>query len=101
MHEFLAIIESGRAAPIVPRVLHRALASAAVSILLPLVRERLELGPELDLGIADRIERRCTPGAVRDAGIASGARQLAAGGPAHGVQPKGSFDSSTPASRIP
>ncbi len=52
--EFLDIIQSGRAAPAVPRFVHRALARGAVSILPPLVRQRLELGPELDLGTADR-----------------------------------------------
>lgn len=53
--EFVAIIRSGRAAPIVPGFLHRALARAAVSILPTPVRERLGLGPDLDLGRADRI----------------------------------------------
>jgi uncharacterized protein (DUF2236 family) len=47
--EFLEIMRSGRAAKGVPRVLQRALAHAAVSILPPVVRERLELGPEYDL----------------------------------------------------
>lgn len=53
--EFLDIIQSGKAAPQIPRFLHRALARAAVSILPPLVRERLELGREYDLSFADRI----------------------------------------------
>lgn len=53
--EFLGIITSGRAAPAVPRFLHRALARAAVSILPPLVRERLELGPEFDLTRRDAL----------------------------------------------
>ena len=53
--EFLDIIQSGRAAPNVPKFLHRALARAAVSILPTPVRERLELGREYDLGTADRI----------------------------------------------
>ncbi len=52
--EFLDIIQSGKAAPNVPRFLHRALARAAVSILPPLVRERLELGREYDLSLIDR-----------------------------------------------
>lgn len=52
--EFLDIIQSGKAAPNVPRFLHRALARAAVSILPPLVRERLELGSEYDLSFIDR-----------------------------------------------
>lgn len=53
--EFLDIIQSGKAAPTVPKFLHRALARAAVSILPPLIRERLELGREYDLGFADRV----------------------------------------------
>lgn len=56
--EFLAIITSGRAAPAVPRVLHRALARAAVSILPPAVRQRLELGRAFDLTLADRVMLR-------------------------------------------
>lgn len=56
--EFLAIIQSGKAAPTVPRFLHRALARAAVSILPPLIRDRLELGREFDLGLRDRIAVR-------------------------------------------
>lgn len=52
--EFLDIIQSGKAAPNVPRFLHRALARAAVSILPPLIRERLELGREYDLSLIDR-----------------------------------------------
>ncbi|UNU45195.1 DUF2236 domain-containing protein [Sphingopyxis sp. YF1] len=53
--EFLDIIRSGRAAPTVPRFLHKALARAAVSLLPPVVRQRLTLGPEHDLGLRDRI----------------------------------------------
>lgn len=53
--EFLDIIQSGRAAPSVPRFLHRALARAAVSILPPMVRDRLGLGRAYDLSLADRI----------------------------------------------
>jgi len=56
--EFLQIIISGRAAPAVPRFLHRALARAAVSILPPSVRQRLELGTKYDLTAADRIALR-------------------------------------------
>jgi uncharacterized protein (DUF2236 family) len=52
--EFLAIIQSGRAAPVVPKFLHRALARASVSILPPLIRERLKLGKEFDLTTTDR-----------------------------------------------
>lgn len=53
--EFLGIIASGKAAPTVPRFLHRALARGAVSILPPVVRERLELGREWDLTVLDRL----------------------------------------------
>lgn len=47
--EFLDIMRSGRAAPGVPKGLQRALVHAAVAILPPVVRERLELGSEYDL----------------------------------------------------
>jgi uncharacterized protein (DUF2236 family) len=53
--QFLDIIQSGKAAPNVPKFLHRALARGAVSILPPLVRERLALGREYDLTLADRM----------------------------------------------
>jgi uncharacterized protein (DUF2236 family) len=53
--EFLDIIQSGQAAPTVPRFLHKALARAAVSLLPKAVRDRLELGREYDLGWADRM----------------------------------------------
>lgn len=53
--EFLEIIQSGRAAPSVPRFLHRSLARAAVSILPRPVRERLELGSEFDLTLRDSL----------------------------------------------
>lgn len=56
--EFLDIICSGKAAPGLPRLFHRALARASVSILPPKVREILELGPEFDLKAADRIALR-------------------------------------------
>lgn len=56
--EFLGIIQSGRAAPMLPGFLHRALARASVSLLPPLVRERLGLGPAYDLTRADRIALR-------------------------------------------
>jgi uncharacterized protein (DUF2236 family) len=52
--EFLDIIQSGRAAPSIPRFLHRSLARAAVSTLPAAVRERLELGPEFDLTLRDK-----------------------------------------------
>lgn len=51
--EFLSIIQSGKAAPSVPKFLHRALARASVSILPPLIREKLKLGKEYDLRTAD------------------------------------------------
>ena len=47
--EFLNIMKSGRAAPEAPKALHRALVHAAVAILPPMVREKLELGPEYNL----------------------------------------------------
>ncbi|MBP7705059.1 MAG: DUF2236 domain-containing protein [Caulobacter sp.] len=53
--EFLEIIQSGRAAPSVPKFLHRALARASVSLLPPIVREKLQLGKEFDLTFADRL----------------------------------------------
>lgn len=56
--EFLAIIMSGKAAPAVPRPLHGALGRAAVSLLPPRVRSRLELGSEFDLTIRDRLMLR-------------------------------------------
>ncbi len=56
--EFLDIIRSGKAAPAVPKFLHRALARAAVSLLPPAVRARLELGTEWELSTADRLMLR-------------------------------------------
>lgn len=53
--EFLAIIQSGRAAPGLPGPLHRALARASVSLLPPLVQNRLGLGRAYDLSVADRL----------------------------------------------
>ena len=53
--EFLGIIQSGKAAPAVPRFLHRALARASVSILPPSIREILRLGAAYDLTPADRL----------------------------------------------
>ena len=55
VEEFLGIIQSGKAAPAVPTFLHRALARASVSILPPLIRDRLRLGAAYDLTAADRI----------------------------------------------
>ncbi|MBK6800602.1 oxygenase MpaB family protein [Novosphingobium sp.] len=55
LFEFLDIIESGTAAPSIPRFLHRAVARAAVSLLPPRVRARLELGSHYDLRLTDRL----------------------------------------------
>lgn len=55
IHEFLAIIQSGQAAPNMPRFLHRALARASVSLLPPVVRRKLELGREYDLTLLDQL----------------------------------------------
>lgn len=52
--EFLDIIESGRAAPSIPRFLHRAVARAAVSLLPGPVRRRLDLGQRYDITRVDR-----------------------------------------------
>lgn len=51
--EFLQTIGSGKAAPAVPKPLHRALARAAVSLLPPMVRRTLALGREHDLSLAE------------------------------------------------
>lgn len=53
--EFLAIIQSGKAAPGTPKFLHRALARASVAILPPLAREKLRLGKDYDLSTFDRL----------------------------------------------
>ncbi|WP_272886815.1 oxygenase MpaB family protein [Phenylobacterium aquaticum] len=55
VEEFLGIIQSGQAAPNTPKFLHRALARAAVSLLPPLVRQKLALGRAYDLTLADRL----------------------------------------------
>lgn len=47
--EFLDIIQSGRAAPSVPKFLHRAIARASVSLLPPHIRQKLELGKRYNL----------------------------------------------------
>ncbi|MFC4296299.1 oxygenase MpaB family protein [Novosphingobium tardum] len=54
IHEFLGIIQSGKAAPSVPRFLHRAIARASVSLLPARLRRRLELGAEYSLTGLDR-----------------------------------------------
>jgi uncharacterized protein (DUF2236 family) len=56
--EFLDIIQSGRAAPGVPRFLHRAIARASVSLLPSHIRRKLELGPQYDLTRLDRTALR-------------------------------------------
>ncbi len=53
--EFLSIIASGRAAPVIPKGLHRVLAQASVDILPGEVRERLELGREWELSMRGRL----------------------------------------------
>lgn len=58
VEEFLQIIQSGKAAPGTPKFLHRALARAAVSILPPLVRDKLKLGKEYDLTMFDWLSLR-------------------------------------------
>jgi uncharacterized protein (DUF2236 family) len=55
VEEFLGIIQSGKAAPNVPRFLHRALARGAVSILPPAVRQKLALGKAFDITVLDRL----------------------------------------------
>lgn len=56
--EFLDIIQSGRAAPSVPRFLHRAIARASVSLLPDHIRQRLGLGARFDLTRFDRMMLR-------------------------------------------
>lgn len=63
--EFLGIIQSGQAAPGAPKALHRALARASVSLLPPLVRDRLQLGREYDLTLFDKLALRAA-GAVAE-----------------------------------
>ena len=67
--EFLAIIQSGKAAPGSPKILHRALARGAVSILPPLIRERLGL---------DRSRR---PDRLRPSGLEARGRQRPSASP--------------------
>ncbi|MCA3255249.1 MAG: DUF2236 domain-containing protein [Alphaproteobacteria bacterium] len=62
--EFLGIIASGRAAPGVPRRLHRSLARAAVALLPEGVRDRLELGRDWDLSLFDRLALGAMAGAA-------------------------------------
>lgn len=53
--EFLGIIMSGAAAPDTPKYLSRAMARASVSLLPPIVREKLGLGPKYNLSVIDRM----------------------------------------------
>jgi len=55
VEEFLGIIQSGKAAPNAPKVLHRALARASVSLLPPIVRAKLALGRDYDLSPIDSL----------------------------------------------
>ncbi len=55
VEEFLGIIQSGKAAPNTPKILHRALARASVSLLPPIVREKLALGRDYDLTPIDSL----------------------------------------------
>ncbi|WP_116364675.1 oxygenase MpaB family protein [Parahaliea mediterranea] len=57
--EFLQIIESSDSAPGVPRFIRRAIARGAVSLLPPIVREKLALGPDYNLTLLDRMTLRC------------------------------------------
>lgn len=63
--EFLDIIQSGRAAPAIPRILHRAIARAAVSLLPQHLRDRLQLGARFELTRLDRFLLR-TAGRLAD-----------------------------------
>lgn len=65
LFEFLDIIQSGRAAPNIPRFLHRAIARASVSLLPGHVRQRLNFGPQYDLAWVDRLMLR-TAGRLAD-----------------------------------
>lgn len=65
LFEFLDIIQSGRAAPGVPRFLHRAIARASVSLLPAHIRRKLELGAQYDLTRIDRLLLR-TAGRLAD-----------------------------------
>lgn len=65
VREFLDIIENGSGLAGLPRSLKRQFARASVSILPPVVRERLDLGPAYDLSpLAARVIR--TLGAIAD-----------------------------------
>ena len=53
--EFLDIIMSGAAAPDTPKYLSRAMARASVSLLPPIVRQKLGLGRKYDFIVVDRM----------------------------------------------
>lgn len=53
--EFLDIVMSGAAAPDTPKYLSRAMVRASVSLLPPVVRGKLGLGPKYDFSIVDRM----------------------------------------------
>ena len=53
--DFLEIVSSGKARPEIPKFIHKALARAAVDILPPVVRHKLELGREWDLSYPERL----------------------------------------------
>jgi uncharacterized protein (DUF2236 family) len=53
--EFLDIIMSGKAAPDTPKYISRAMARASVSLLPPIVRTRMALGPKFDFSPVDRL----------------------------------------------
>ena len=53
--EFLAIIQSGQAAPDIPKYLSRAMGRASVSLLPRIVRDKLGLGNKYDLSAIDRV----------------------------------------------
>ena len=62
---FLENIQSTKIAPAVPKALQRTLARAAVSLLPPMVRQRLALGPEHDLSSIETLALRAA-GAVAE-----------------------------------
>ncbi|MFM2372402.1 MAG: hypothetical protein RIS85_2124 [Pseudomonadota bacterium] len=72
--EFLEIIESGRAAPSIPKFLHRAVARAAVSLLPEWLQDRLDLRQRYRLGRFDAV-------ALRMAGKLADARPVPSSAP--------------------
>jgi uncharacterized protein (DUF2236 family) len=53
--EFLDIVMSGKAAPDTPKYFSRAMVRASVSLLPPVVRDKLALGPKYDFSVVDRM----------------------------------------------